>query len=73
MSYNIYFPDAVWKFKINKIIYLVNKKAVVTYDFSIGYNGLRKLPGHPQYPNFSYEVILGLTNVKSGNRWLILN
>ena len=31
------------------------------------------LPGHPQNPNFSYEVILGLTNAKKGERWIILN
>ena len=27
-------------------------------------NGL-KLPGHPQNPNFFYEIILGLTQAKS--------
>ena len=31
------------------------------------------LPDHPQNPNFSYEVYLGLTNAKSGDRWIILN
>lgn len=36
--------------------------------------GFRKwLPGRPQNPNFSYEVILGLTNAKSGERWLVIN
>ncbi len=33
----------------------------------------KKLPGHPQNPNFSYEVTLGLTNAKSCDRWIILN
>jgi len=31
------------------------------------------LPGHPQNPNFFYEVILGLTNAKSNDRWVIFN
>jgi len=33
----------------------------------------RKLPSHPQNPNFLYEIILGLTNAKDGDRWVIFN
>jgi len=32
-----------------------------------------KLPESPRNPNFFYEVILGLTNAKNGDRWIILN
>jgi len=31
------------------------------------------LPGHTQNPNFFYEIILGLTNAKSRDRWVIFN
>jgi hypothetical protein len=58
---------------------LLNKKAILgTKDgflkkFGFYPSSTIKLPGHPQNPNFFYEVIGGLTNAKNGDRWIILN
>lgn len=49
-----------------------NKKPFANYFHSLQ-TALYWLPSSPRNPNFYYEIILGLTNAKSKNRWIIFN
>jgi len=58
----------------NPVINDATLTATIRNPFSVFAEGAschNWLPGHPQNPNFSYEIILGLTNAKSRDRWII--
>jgi len=40
--------------------------------FSINFASQNRLPDREKYPNFSIELILGLTNAKTEKRWFIV-
>ena len=51
----------------DKGLFLVNNSSKSSLELS------EWLPAYPQNPNFCYEVLLGLTNAKNGDRWCIFN